>query len=270
MATKTETIEHKLYDWTVIINFYPNSHRYKKPDEKGWIRSVTSITGIVEKPFLKQWAVDMAIKYLDGFLQYQGAIIGKQELEQARTAWDKVSQEAKDIWHDVHEYIEWYISYEKGAGEKPVAPIDDKAKKWVIAFLKWKKEHNVEFLHSEKLVYSKEHNYCGIFDDSYIKDWLKFLSDSKTSKSIYEDYITQTVGYVIAYEEEFPNEKSFDWISIKRFDKETGEFEMFELLRSDPLFDKAKKCFLSCLNLKNTNDEFKKVLTEFYKEKNNI
>lgn len=273
MIQKTETIEHKLYNDTLTINFYPKSHRYKNPEEKGWLRSVTSITGIVDKPFLKQWAVDMAIKYLEGFLKYEGAVIGIEELEQARKAWENVSQEAKDIGTDVHDYIQQYISFQlnctripKDYVEKPTPPTDDRAKKWVIAFLKWHKESMIEYLHSEKIIYSKKYNYCGIFDVAYWKDNKFILWDFKTSKSIYEDYINQVVGYVIAYEEEYPKEH-FDWVSILRFDKETGDFEEFVLYREDPLFQKAEICFLNCLNLKNTLDDYRKTLKEFYTKK---
>lgn len=277
MATtkpKAETVQHSLYNGEVVIDFYPNSHRYRLPNEKKWCRSVTSITGIVDKPALKQWAVDCAIKMLTNTIlerrsnkDANSALISLTDLEHAQKEWENVSQEAKDIGTDVHNYLQSFIAYKIGGMPKPSAPLDEKAQRGVLAFLKWHKENQVDFIHSEKLVYSRSYDYVGTFDVSYVKDGKKWLSDFKTSKAIYGDYINQVVGYVIAYEEEHPEEKPYGGISILRFDKETGDFQEFFLLREDPVFEQAKQTFLACLQLKNSMDHYNKILKAFFAPK---
>ena len=59
----TEIIEKSMYNDTVKIQFYPNSHTYKKDWER--IMSVTTITGVVDKSWpLIYWATNLAKEYL--------------------------------------------------------------------------------------------------------------------------------------------------------------------------------------------------------------
>lgn len=68
--TNKETI--KLYGGEEEIVFYPDSHRYKRPGQKTYLVSTTSVTGIIS-PFqktkaLQQWAVNIGCDHIHEYL----------------------------------------------------------------------------------------------------------------------------------------------------------------------------------------------------------
>lgn len=271
MAKPTvETEQHSLYNGELLIHFYPKSHKYKVDGSKDWLTSVSTITGIVDKPFLKQWAVNCAIdSLLETFktLDYQKLTkeVASELIERTRKEWENVSQIAKDSGTSIHEYCEKFIAYKTAGGEKPEMPTVDDVLNSVSAFLKWNSEHDIEYVHSEKLVYSREHNYVGIFDVLFTQlserseKRLNILGDFKSSKRIYAEYVAQTIGYAIAYEEE--TGVRIDGVAVLRFDKASGEFEVFYVYRDTPEWDKGVLQFMSCLNLKRANSDFEKLIS---------
>lgn len=250
----TEIIRVPKYNWEIEVKFYPNSHKYKIEWSNDWLLSVSAITGIVDKPQLKQWAVNCACNWL-----LKQNKIGESEIEHIRKFWSEESDQALETGKQLHTYLENFVNYKINNGEKPSFPEDDKARRSVGAFLNWYTQDNVQFIASEMFVYSRNHNYVGTLDILYRKNGKLYLADWKTSKDIYPDYINQVVGYAIAYEEEF-NEK-VDCLAINRFDKDTGEFDSFEIERGSDVYEKARECFLNCLSLKRTNSEFAKLLS---------
>jgi hypothetical protein len=63
-------------------------------------------------------------------------------------------------------------------------PSDPRVATAVNGFLTWKSQHTIEFIVSERFVYSKKHNYVGILDIIAIVDGKKYLIDIKTSNQI--------------------------------------------------------------------------------------
>lgn len=263
MATEKQLIS--LYNWSVNINFYPNSHRYMLLNQdwtNGWyIKSVSSITWIIDKPFLKQWAVNCMRDYLLFILNDKRLPVTEEKVIEASKQWSEISNEAKDIGTWVHDWIEQFINSKlKNEDIDLDIPTEDRIQNWIMAFLNWFNSSNIQFLASEKFVYSKENNYCGKFDNSFIQDWKRILWDFKTSARIYPEYIMQCIGYIIADEEE--NWVEYDWLAILRFDKETWEFETFYLYKKEnqELFEACKKSFLWALTLKNALEQVDKLL----------
>jgi hypothetical protein len=98
-------------------------------------------------------------------------------------------------------------------------PDEQRVANAVSGFLDWKAKHNVEFLISERFVYSKKHGYVGILDIVAIVDGKRYLVDIKTSNNIYMlEYGMQTSAYLKAYEEE--TGEKLDGIIIVKFAKE--------------------------------------------------
>lgn len=245
----TEIIPVPMYNGEINIKFYPNSHKYKIDWSKDWLYSVSSITGIVDKPWLKQWAVNCACDYL---LKQSSITAGT--IEHIRKFWAEETDDALNTGKQLHDYLEWFSKYKMNGWEKPVFPTDEKARKALTGFLDWYTSHDITFIEAEKLIYSREYNYVWRFDILYKIDGKLILSDWKTSKTIYPEYINQVVGYAIAYEEE--HNIIVDWVSINRFDKESWEFDSFTVLKDDPVYIEAKNCFLACLQLKRTMAKF--------------
>jgi hypothetical protein len=65
----------------------------------------------------------------------------------------------------------------------------------VNAFLKWKEEHHVKPLKSEKFIYSQKHDYVGITDIIAEIDGSLCIVDIKTSNGIYEEMNLQVAAY---------------------------------------------------------------------------
>lgn len=266
MASKTITENISLYKGDVNITFFPTSHRYKVNGEN--VKSVTKVLSVINKPQLIQWAVNLAKAYLKAQL-IDGNIITDQLIDEACSLHTKIKDEAADTGKIIHAWIEEFAKA-KISGEKKVIPLpeNDQAANGVLGFMEWYKNHKIDFTFSEKLVYSRKNNYVWTSDLGIILDWVKLLADVKSSKSIYAEYLLQEIAYVEAFEEE--HGVQFDWIATLRFEKGTGEegeviekpFDIFILLKTDPLYQACHQAFLGALQLQRTLDEAEKLLKE--------
>ena len=244
----TKTIKRCLYKGDIEILFYPNSHQYRLGKER--LLSVSGISGIIDKSTpLMIWATKMMKEEL---LKIKNP--NEMDIMEAQFAYSRKSEKACSIGNQVHEWAEDYVTAKIFDRNKElILPKDINARAGVIAFLEWDKEHDIKYLESERLVYSKEHNFVGIFDCMAEIDGKITLIDFKTSKRFYPmEMGMQTAGYQIAYEEEIGK---IDQRMIVRFDKETGEFES-HIMKNDDL---EKRLFLSALELKKGEKEIKKL-----------
>lgn len=238
-----ETKVIKMYGGKVVINFTERDwagkkiHVYTgKNGEK--ILSVTGVTGTIDKSnALIPWATKLMGKYLsDNFL---GKILTGEALEVSLKEWRKEKSEAADIGTAIHDWIRAKIK-----GEEPAIPEDDKVRNGVIAFLKWTGETKIKWLESEKIVYSKKHDYVGTLDAIAKIGGKKYLIDYKSSKGLYPEFYLQTAGYQIAYEEE--HGQSIDGRILIHLGKEDGAFEAREI--GD--YEEDRDAFLGLLKTK--------------------
>lgn len=84
----------------------------------------------------------------------------------------------------------------------PDMPDDANETTGIASFLAWESEHKVKFLWSEKILYSKKHDYIGIADFAAMVDEKCCLCDNKTSNGLYNGVRMQTAAYAAADEEE--------------------------------------------------------------------
>jgi hypothetical protein len=149
----TEIIKKSLYNGTVNVDFYPNSHQYKKDGVN--LLSVSTICGVVDKSqALIYRATNLAKDYLLGLSDRTD-----EEIIRACQLHKEKKDEAAGIGTLAHEWAEKYIK----TGEMTL-PDDVKVASAVNGFLNRKSEHNAEFTTSERLVYSKKFDYVGILD----------------------------------------------------------------------------------------------------------
>lgn len=240
----TEIQTHWLYNGEIKIDFYPNSHRYKRDGK--WLVSVTSALGMIAKPLLIPWAVNMATDFLLDKLQ-AGELITQGLIIEAKTKHREKKEEAAAIGSVVHEWAENYIK----TGKRDLPKDNDPAMNGIVAFLKWVDEHKVEFISSERFVYSRRNDYAGIMDAEARINGKHCVIDFKTSKRLYPEMRFQTAAYQMAAEEEGTLFEGDRW--IVRFDKETGEFEAHE--HGDLEQDFA--AFMSALTIKKRLKELK-------------
>jgi hypothetical protein len=254
------------YNGEVTIYFNIEDHEYYKliDAEKVPVTGVTTALGVINKPFLKQWAVKQALLVLRaGLLTPAGALRTDltvdriaEIFEEARFAHKTALNNAGDIGTVAHDAIEQAINtaIAETNGVMLSCPIADPkhprvnpteeqvrmAQNCANAAFKWVKEHNVRFIRTERKVYSREYNYCGTLDGEAIVDSCTdplckgcrgrvfkdrhSLLDWKSSNQLSTDYAWQVAAYLFAHCEEFQDVVIQDRW-ILRLGKEEGDFE---------------------------------------------
>jgi len=205
------------------VTFYLDSHQ-RRVDGKQ-IPSVSSISGMIDKSnALLIWSERLARKYLTMFL---GEKLTEAIIETAVMQYKTVKDEKADSGTDVHKLCELFILAVKNGTEKPVVDgtISEPVKLGYLAFLKWYNENQVEFIESERDVYSKEFNYCGTFDVLMKVNGVITLGDFKTGSHIYPEYFIQLSGYKQAYDEENTG-VAIEHYMVLNFSKDTGDFKI--------------------------------------------
>jgi hypothetical protein len=154
-------------------------HRYYL-DDRGPIPSVTTITGILDKPALTWWK------------QEQVAIAAIEDAEMLMVMRDRgdteaaakylltkrdASDAARERGTDIHALAErWH----KG---EAVEPPDDLADEWE-GYLRWWGAARPDVLYAEEMVCNVEHDYAGTFDLIAVFDGEAWMLDIKSSKSV--------------------------------------------------------------------------------------
>lgn len=260
---------HSLYGGTVTLvsNFDSKNHSYTVDGKI--VDGVTTILGVLDKPFLTPWASKMAVMDL-GYYERQiwtpKGYVEAPEVEQAeglarmnailehfkimtadefwaalhnaKNAHMRKKQEAASIGTLVHTWIEGYIK-----GVKQELPTIPKVRNGVDAFIKWVEQNNVVFQLSEKKVYSRKYKVAGTLDWTAIVNGISTLGDIKTSNFFNPEMFWQTSAYQHARQEEFPEEK-YDQQIIVRCGKD-GELEVF----ISKEYKKDIKAFAACATI---------------------
>lgn len=240
----TDTEEIKIYDKTIM--FYPKSHQYKlvvgdKKSDWQTIDSVSRICGIVDKSdALLIWASRLCSDYL---LSLPVNARSDEEVKRAVNIHREKKEEAANIGTLAHAWAEayiknWDISF----------PEDPQVINAVNGFLDRTNQHKIEWLASERFVYSNKYNFVGICDAIAMIDGKRYLVDFKTSNRIRKlEYGMQTAAYSYAFFEETGQE--IEWVIVARFSKDDVDvpFEVFEIGNNEisSFFD----LFLSAMDL---------------------
>lgn len=205
-------------------------------------QGVTSSLNFLPKPFLIQWASNMAVQ----------AMLQGQPPEKAKYAHRTAKEDAGDLGTRVHDWIDKHL----GGKDDPYSP---DMKPSVEGFLKWEAENPLHTKFHEKIVYSKRWDYCGKIDWGGIKGGKYGIIDFKTGNCDKEwsdykkkftgniraktEHFTQDAGYDIAIEEELKTKAAFYgalYIPI------SGKVEYFETTDTTP----HRNAFIAILQTK--------------------
>ena len=184
------TVEkYKMYNGEVELTFDKDKHIYRVGEKI--IYGVTSATGVLDKPALMYWAVNQALGFLDKALK-PGLVIDELNkpklLAEAKQIHRRKKEEAGDIGTAVHNYLETYIKAKINWEKTPDMPVNEQVKKGIVAFIKWARENKVQFISSERKVYSRKFEYAGTLDMEAIVNGKLAVVDFKTSSGIYPEY----------------------------------------------------------------------------------
>jgi hypothetical protein len=186
--------------------------------------SVTTITGILDKPALLSWASNCAVDYiqenLDAIKDPIDVHRGEGVLEEARKAYAQKRDDAGSQGTKVHKAIELYIH-----GQDYSEVLDnEESQTGFKAFLSWEEKNHVEWLETECAVYSQNVGYAGRFDAIAMVNGHRYLIDFKTSKGIYDEMKYQLCAYRQAYNEMLQEgQEKLENMAILHLDKLTGE-----------------------------------------------
>lgn len=238
-----ETEKYSLYGGEISLEFDSKNHIYRIGDRI--VYGVTSIVGVIGKPALIYWAVNQCIDNLKSIWEagksYDEIEIIKA-LETAKNIHTEKKNQSATIGELAHKWIENYIKSKIEGKEPPAPPLNEQLKNSIDAFLKWEKENNVEWLESERKIYSKKYDYAGTLDAEAKVNGELAIIDFKTSNGIYDDYFLQVAAYIQARKEE--TGQDYKGAYIVRIGKD-GELEVKEL--DD--FEKHLRAFLGALEI---------------------
>jgi len=187
-----------LYKGEVSLRFEAEKHRYTVGDMI--VDGVTSVLNIIDKPALIQWAANEAAAFVRENLK-PGVSLDELQIEElaksASLAHRVKKEKAANIGTITHNWIEEYIKN----GRRDL-PVNEQARKGAEAFLEWVATNHVEFVDSERKIYSKLHNYAGTLDFEAVVNGKRIIGDIKTSSGIYPTMFLQTAAYEMARTEE--------------------------------------------------------------------
>lgn len=268
-------IETNLYDGSVNIKFFPDpDHLYFANGEL--VHGVTSAVGIKDKSkALMGWALELyKDKLIDNF-----ANLTKKSIEDYMNCYKEEQEGSQNTGTDAHYWCENYIKSQIGIRGYSVLPLpeNETIKRCVLGFLEWVSNHDVKFLSSERMVYSKKYKYIGTLDIEAIVDGKHCIIDLKTSNNIYNSVRMQLAAYLKADEEERGVKYDGRW--VVRMAKESEEeyyarmkkkkrwgypayksVEDLYLENGISSIDQDFEAFLACKTLKEWDDK-----TDFFK-----
>jgi hypothetical protein len=196
-------------------------------------------------------------------------------LQAAKSAHEDVLEDAGDVGHAAHLWIENTIhnaiAFNGGVVERmnDVAPTDERSLNCGNAAFDWMQKHNVRWLNTERVVYSRKHRYCGTCDGKALVDncdnpaccprlFIDQLSiiDWKSSNYLNISYLYQTAAYQNAWQEETGEEFDARW--ILRLGKEDGKFEAWY----ETNFEQDFQGYLACLALSRIHKAVEKRMSD--------
>jgi hypothetical protein len=252
MEEETKTV--KLYKGKVKLTFitdHADKHEYYNAQGKR-LYGDTYFTSIIDKSNV---FVPSALKKMADLLaKYVGQTLTEEMIYDGKCEWNKTKKEAADIGKEIHSLISRWINGEK----KIKIPDDVKIRNGFTAFMEYQAKMKIKWLESERIVFSRNHNYVGTADalgkigkDLVLFDFKSSKPSTMSPDGIYPEHAIQTAGYQLAYSEE--TKKKIAYRIIITLDKETGE-------PRHRIFKDNKKdidAFLCCLNLRRRIDEIK-------------
>lgn len=158
-----------------IIKKTSKAHiRYKLADGKTIVPGATTITGLLNKPYLVKWANNLGLEGIDS---------------------STYTDEAAKIGTLAHAMVQADLQGET-IDRNEYSPIQvDLAENAVLSFFEWKKQHDIAPIHCEKPFVSETRRYGGTVDCYCMLDGKPTLLDFKTGKAIYEEYFVQLAAY---------------------------------------------------------------------------
>lgn len=189
------------------------AHTVYKLQDGSRVPGATTITGLLNKPYLVKWANDLGLEGIDS---------------------SKYRDEAAVVGTLAHALVQENITGEKVDLSQYSAMDIDLAENSVLSFLEWRKTHVLKPIVCEVPLVSEKMRYGGTVDCYCDLDGVPTLLDFKTSKQVYDEYFVQLSAYKELLEEHGYPVKTCKILRIGR--DETEGFEERTVMHTDRYF----------------------------------
>lgn len=153
---------------------------YKLADGKTRVPGTTTITNLLNKPYLVPWANKLGLEGIDS---------------------STYTDEAAKTGTLAHAMVQADLQKEK-LDMRQYSPVQvDLAENALISFFEWKSLHEIEVIRCETPMVSETLKYGGTIDCYCLLDGVPTLLDFKTGKAIYDEYFVQLAAYKNLLEE---------------------------------------------------------------------
>lgn len=150
------------------------AHTVYKTSDGRRVPGTTTITGLLNKPYLITWANKLGLEGVDS---------------------TKYRDEAADVGTLAHAMIQAHLEGTE-VDEDQYSPIDvDLAQNAVISYFEWEKQHDINPIKCEWAMVSDSLLFGGTIDCYCMLDGIPTLLDFKTGKAIYDEYFVQLAAY---------------------------------------------------------------------------
>lgn len=156
------------------------AHTIYKTTDGQRVPGATTITGLLNKPFLITWANRLGLEGIDS---------------------SKYTDEAASIGTLAHAMVQADLQGEEMDTSNYSKSQIDLASNSVLSFLEWKKQHDVKPIICEIPLVSDSMRFGGTVDCYCTMDGVPTLLDFKTGKAIYDEYFIQLSAYKALLEE---------------------------------------------------------------------
>lgn len=154
---------------------------YKLADGKTRVPGTTTITGLLNKPYLVKWANNLGLEGIDS---------------------STYTDEAAKTGTLAHAMVQAHLQNEQLDMNQFSKVQIDLAENALISFFEWKSRHQIEPIKCEVPFVSETLKYGGTIDCYCMLDGKPTLLDFKTGKAIYEEYFVQLAAYRNLLEEQ--------------------------------------------------------------------
>lgn len=215
------------------VGFYFNEKNHRYYFDGVPMVGVTTVIGILNKPALIGWAANMAVDHIYesvGIKPGKAALItiNSEVLEEARNAHARKRDEGAEKGKDTHFYIEAIIKSAIDTNGGFIPQVNSFPDPQVEKFCKWANEKSVQFLASEKKMYSQKDMLAGTADFVCFIEGKKYVGDIKTFNRMYDmSPFLQTAGYRYMLQE--MGEKDFHGSVIIMLGKDGSFGEFFRV-----------------------------------------
>ena len=150
------------------------AHVVYKTSDGTRVPGATTITGLLNKPYLIKWANNLGLEGIDS---------------------SKYTDEAAAVGTLAHQMVQDHLQKRPTVTTSYSQLQIDLASNSFLSYLHWEEGHKIEPIICEVPMVSEQRKYGGTVDCYCILDGVPTIVDFKTGKAVYDEYFVQVAAY---------------------------------------------------------------------------